>query len=412
MLIMKKISVRDLELKGRRAFVRVDFNVPLREKGGAFVVGDDRRIAASLPTLKRILESGGAVIAASHLGRPKGKRVGAFSLAPVARRLGELIGTNVSFAPDCVGDEVESMAHALAPGGVLLLENLRFHPEEEKNDAGFGGRLASLADLYVNDAFGSAHRAHASVDAAARRFETPAAGLLMEAEIDRLSHLLGAPERPYVVIVGGAKVSDKLDLLENLLDRCDTLVIGGAMAYTFLHALGHPVGDSLVEAAREMEVRDLISLAAVKGVSLLIPEDHIEARPGEKGRPTRGAAISTGWAGMDIGPKTIAAYRRECASAKTILWNGPMGKFEDPAFAAGTEAIARAVAACRGFTVVGGGDSAAAVKGFGLESSFTHISTGGGASLEFLSGKTLPGVAVLADAPGTPAGPPGTPGTR
>ena len=395
---MKKLSVGDLDLSGRRVFVRVDYNVPLSRQGGSATINDDRRIAASLPTLTTILERGGSVIAASHLGRPKGKRAPEYSLAPVARRLSQLLSRPVSFADDCVGTQAQEKAGALAPGGVLLLENLRFHPEEEKDDAAFARTLAGLADLYVNDAFGSAHRAHASVHAIAAHFQQPAAGLLMNAEVTALSRLLDAPARPFVVVVGGAKVSDKLDLLEHLIERCNALIIGGGMAYTFLSALGHDIGNSIVEKEREMEVRDLMTLCAVKGVSLILPEDHLEAKPGERGRPTAGPSVSQGYAALDIGPKSIKAFTTEIAKAKTVLWNGPMGRFEDAAFAAGTEAVAKAIASCGGFTVVGGGDSAAAVKRFGLESGFTHISTGGGASLEFLSGKTLPGVAVLADA--------------
>ncbi len=394
---MKKLSVRDLDVAGRRVFVRVDYNVPLSRQAGTSTITDDRRIAASLPTLNLILERGGSIVAASHLGRPKGKPGRDYSLAPVARRLSQLLSGPVAFAEDCVGDEAVAKAR-LAPGQVLLLENLRFHPEEEKDDAAFAQGLASLADLYVNDAFGSAHRPHASVHAIASFFQQPAAGLLMDAEVTALSRLLEAPERPFIVVVGGAKVSDKLDLLEHLIERCDALIVGGGMAYTFLSALGHDIGHSIVEKEREMEVRDLMTLCAVKGVSLLLPEDHLEAKPGEKGRPTAGPSVSGGYAALDIGPKTIRAFSSEIAAARTVLWNGPMGRFEDAPFAAGTEAVARAIASISGFTVVGGGDSAGAVKRFGLESGFSHISTGGGATLQFLSGKTLPGVAVLADA--------------
>jgi len=396
---MKKLSVRDLDVSGKRVFVRVDYNVPLDRTGTEATVTDDRRIQESLPTLRSILERGGSVVAASHLGRPKGKPDPAFSMAPVARRLEQILGAPVKFAVDSAGPRASQAAGQLRPGEVLLLENLRFQKEEEADDAGFAAALAALADLYVNDAFGSAHRAHASVHAMARQFSRPAAGLLMEKEIDALGRLLIEPARPFAVVVGGAKVSDKIDLLDHLIARCNALVIGGAMAYTFLKALGHEVGESLVEASRENEARDLMTMAAVKGVSLLLPEDHMEAKAGtrEKGRPTGSPNVSAGYVGLDIGPKTVAAFTREIGKARTILWNGPMGKFEDPSFAAGTEAIARAIASSSGFTVVGGGDSAAAVKTFQLESSFSHISTGGGASLEFLSGKTLPGVAALTD---------------
>jgi len=395
-----KLSVRDLDPRGKRVFVRVDYNVPLT-KGSSLAVADDRRITESFPTLETVFQRGGSVVAASHLGRPKGKPDPAQSLAPVAAKLSELMSRSVIFANDCVGEEASTLARALRPGDLLLLENLRFRKEEEADDADFAAKLASLADLYVNDAFGAAHRAHASVHAIARRFDRAAAGLLMEKEITSLGRLMHDPPSPFVVVVGGAKVSDKLDLLEHLIGKCNTLIVGGAMAFTFLRSLGHEVGSSLVEVEKEMQARDLLTLAAVKGVSFLLPEDHIEAKTGtrEAGRPTKGPAVSTGYMGLDIGPKTIAAYRQEIARAKSVLWNGPMGKFEESSFAAGTEAVARAIADSRAFSVVGGGDSAAAVKKFGLESSFSHISTGGGASLEFLSGKTLPGVAALSDSP-------------
>lgn len=399
---MRKLSVKDLDVRGKRVFVRVDYNVPLSGEGSNAEVTDDRRIVESLPTLRTILDGGGSIVAASHLGRPKGKPDPRYSMAPVARRLAKLAGRSVAFAADCVGEEASGLAAALEPGGILLLENLRFHKEEEANDAEFASRLAGLADMYVNDAFGSAHRGHASVHAIAKCFERAAAGLLMEKEIASLGKLLTNPARPFTVVVGGAKVSDKLDLLENLMERCNILIIGGAMAFTFLKALGHETGSSLVEPEKEMQARDLLTFAAVRGISLLLPEDHIEAKAGsnEAGRPTKGPAVSPGYMGLDIGPKTIAAFKAEIGRSKTILWNGPMGKFEDPRFATGTEAVARAIATPgSAFTVVGGGDSAAAVKQFKMEGSFSHISTGGGASLEFLSGKTLPGVAVLTDAP-------------
>lgn len=398
---MNKISVNDLQVGGKRVFVRVDYNVPLSTEGGKVTVSDDRRIVASLPTLRTILDGGGSIIAASHLGRPKGKKDPAQSLQPAAVRLGELLDLPVKFSDDCIGPGAEKMAEGLHPGEVLLLENLRFHAEETKDDTEFARQLARLADLYVNDAFGSAHRAHASVHAIASFFEQAAAGLLMGAEISKMGRLLTDPPRPFTVVVGGAKVSDKLDLLENLLSRCNSMIIGGAMAFTFLKALGHETGESLVEPSREMEARDLMTLAAVKGVSFLLPEDHMEAKAGtgEKGRPTSGPAVSPGYMGLDIGPRTVEIFHAEIKKSKSVLWNGPMGKFEEKPFAAGTEAVARAIAECGGFTVVGGGDSAAAVKKFGMTSSFSHISTGGGASLEFLSGKTLPGVAVLSDRP-------------
>ncbi len=396
---MKKLSVTDLDVSGKRVFVRVDYNVPLDRGSGEPRVADDRRITGSLPTLRSVLDRGGSVVAASHMGRPKGKPDPAQSLAPVAARLGEILGQPVAFARDCTGDEVSAQAAALRSGQVLLLENLRFHKGEEADDDGFAAALAGLADLYVNDAFGSAHRPHASVHAMARRFSRPAAGLLMDKEIRSLSRLLTEPGRPFAVVVGGAKVSDKIELLDHLLARCNILLIGGAMAFTFLKALGHDTGASLVETAREQDARDLMAMAAVKGISLLLPEDHMEAKAGtkERGRPTAGPDVSDGYAGLDIGPRTVASFTREIRKARSVLWNGPMGKFEDAGFSAGTEAVARAIGSSGGFTVVGGGDSASAIKKLGLEAGFTHISTGGGASLEFLSGKTLPGVAVLTD---------------
>jgi len=396
---MKKLSVKDLDVAGKRVFVRVDYNVPLSKGGSAVTVTDDRRIVESLPTLRTILDGGGSVVAASHLGRPKGRKDPAQSLAPVARRLSELLGRPVGFAEDCVGEATASKAGGLRPGDVLLLENLRFHKEETDDDPGFAAQLAKLADLYVNDAFGSAHRAHASVHAITKCFEKAAAGLLMDKEIGQLSRLLSSPTRPFVVVVGGAKVGDKIGLMEHLIERCNALVIGGAMAFTFLQALGHDVGDSLVDPDRVMETRDLMTLAAVKGVSMLLPEDHMERKTGttERGRPTGSPAVSPGYQGLDIGPRTVASFTAQIKEARTVLWNGPMGKFEEEGFGAGTEAIAKAIGLSGAFSVAGGGDSAAAVKKYGMESSFSHISTGGGASLEFLSGKTLPGVAVLTD---------------
>jgi phosphoglycerate kinase len=397
---MKKAAVASLDVAGKRVLVRVDYNVPLTPEG---TVADDRRIAETLPTLRSVLSRGGSVIAASHLGRPKGKRDPRCSLAPCARRLAEILGAPVAMAPDCVGEETASMARALAPGRVLLLENLRFHPEEEANDASFAAALASLADLYVNDAFGSAHRAHASVAAVCGRFPRPAAGLLMEKEIDSLSRLLEAPARPYVAVLGGAKVSDKIELIESLLARVDVLLVGGAMAYTFLKGRGVEIGASLVEADKIDLARTLEEAARGRGVKLLLPLDHVETEPGSDapGRVSPGQAVRSGAAACDIGPRTADAFGEEVARARTILWNGPLGRFEVKGFATGTRRVAQAIGEATGkgaFSVVGGGDSASAVKAFGLEGRFSHISTGGGASLEFLSGRTLPGVAALADA--------------
>jgi phosphoglycerate kinase len=397
---MKKAALASLDISGKRVFVRVDFNVPLTSDGK---VADDRRIRATVPTLQKILERGGSIVAASHLGRPKGQRKPQFSLSPCATALGEIIGRPVTMAPDCIGEETAGIARSLQPGGVLLLENLRFHPGEQANDAEFAASLATHGHLYVNDAFGSAHRAHASVAAICSHFERPAAGLLMEREIDYLSRLLASPERPYVAVMGGAKVSDKIELIENLLPRIDRLLVGGAMAYTFLKARGVQVGASLVEEEKLELARALEEKARAASVKLLLPADHVTGEPDSTSpagtTPTE--AVPQGMAGYDIGPRTAELFGEEIAGAKTILWNGPVGRFEVEGFAAGTRRVASAIAAAtnRGsLSVVGGGDSAAALKALGMESRFSHISTGGGASLEFLSGRELPGVAALADA--------------
>jgi phosphoglycerate kinase len=398
-----KLSIRDLDLKGKRVFIRVDFNVPL--KGG--VIGDDTRICASLPTIQYARDHGGTVVLASHLGRPKGKRVADMSLRPVADRLADLLGVPVLFAEDCVGDEAKKAvadAHVAPDRRVVLLENLRFHPEEEKNDPAFAKQLASLADRYVNDAFGAAHRAHASVEGITRHVERPAAGLLMEQELKYLGHVLEAPERPFVTILGGAKVSDKIDVIQNMLGKVDRLLIGGAMAYTFFKARGLPIGKSLVEDDKLQEARDILETAGAKKVPLELPVDHVvtdRIEPGSANEvlPVASAAIGDRM-GVDIGPATIKAYEAAIVDAKTVVWNGPMGVFEIEAFAAGTNAVARAVANVKGTTIIGGGDSIAAVKKAGVSDRITHISTGGGASLEFLAGRTLPGVAALEDKAG------------
>jgi phosphoglycerate kinase len=395
-MILQKLSVRDLEVSGRRVFVRVDFNVPLRNGR----VADDTRLRASLPTLRLILERGGRPVVASHLGRPKGRTVPEMSLGPVVAPLQTLVGAEVRLAPDCVGPEVEALAANPAPGRILLLENLRFHAGEEANDPAFVRALAGLADLYVNDAFGTAHRAHASVTGVAERLPHPAAGLLMAAEVEALVRLRDHPEKPYVAVLGGAKVSDKIDLIHNLMNQAGTILIGGAMAYTFLKARGVPVGNSRVEADRVEHAAAIITRAMDAGVRLHLPVDHVVAATPEAGAAaqiTDGPPIGDGLIGLDIGPQTRQAYAAEIRDARTIFWNGPLGLCEIDPYDEGTRTIARAVAAASAFSVVGGGDSIAAVNRLGLAPHFSHLSTGGGASLEFLAGVDLPGVRVLED---------------
>ena len=378
-------------LRGQRVFVRADLNVPIQDGR----VGDDTRIRATLPTLQRLLDAGARVIVASHLGRPKGKVDPKYSLAPVARRLGELLGRPVAFASDCVGATADAAVAALRDGEILLLENLRFHAEEEKNEADFAASLARLADVYVNDAFGTAHRAHASTAGMVPLVARAAAGDLMLRELEQLRRVL-APERPFLCLLGGAKVSDKLSVLGAMVERADVVAVGGAMAYTFLRAQGKPVGASLVEPDREADARRVLAAAQAAGHALLLPVDHVVAQRPEAGAPHRVAKeIPDGWLGVDIGPETAAAYAAQASRARTIFWNGPMGIFEIDAFAKGTEAVARAVAASGAHTVVGGGDSLAAVNKLGLGGRISHLSTGGGASLEFVEGRELPGVAAL-----------------
>ena len=393
-----KLSISDLDLGGKRVFIRVDFNVPI--KNG--VIGDDTRIKASLPTIEYALDKGATVILASHLGRPKGKVAPEFSLQPIVGRLSELLGRKVVFASDCIGEPAQkAVAEAQKGDKVVLLENLRFHAEEEKDDPAFAGQLASLADLYVNDAFGSAHRAHASVHAMVRAMGRGAAGFLMDKELKYLGEAVNSPVRPFVAIIGGAKVSDKIEVIENLLTKVDTLLIGGAMAYTFFKAQGLPVGKSLVENDRLDSAKDVAARAKERGVALELPLDHVVAPKLEAGAPTEVLAVTDATIGdrmgLDIGPKTAEKYAGVVKGAHTVVWNGPMGVFEIPEFAHGTEAVARAVAAVKGTTVVGGGDSISAINKVGVADQITHISTGGGASLEFLGGQELPGVAALTD---------------
>jgi phosphoglycerate kinase len=388
-------SVKDLNLSGKRVFIRVDFNVPIKDGK----ISDDTRIRASLPTIQYALDQGATVMLASHLGRPKGKPSPEYSLRPVAARLAELLGRPVTFAEDSVGEAATSAIAKAGPGGVILLENLRFHAEEEKNDAGFAGQLAALADVYVNDAFGSAHRAHASTEGIVHHIAESAAGLLMAKEVEYLGRVLEHPDRPFVAILGGAKVSDKLEVIENLIPRVDALLIGGAMAYTFFKASGVPVGKSLVEADLLDTARDVERRAKERGLRLELPTDHVVAPKLEAGAPAETLAVGDPAIGermgLDIGPRTVQSYREVIAGAETVIWNGPMGVFEIDAFANGTLEIARAVASVKGTTVIGGGDSIAAVAKAGVTDRITHISTGGGASLEFLGGRKLPGVEAL-----------------
>ena len=398
----RKKTVRDLDPAGRRVLVRVDFNVPLEGDK----VTDDTRIVAALPTLRYLLEKRARLILMSHLGRPGGKPNPKYSLRPVALRLERLLRQPVAFAADCVGPEAESKAATLADGGVLLLENLRFHPGEEQNDAGFAARLAALGDCYVNDAFGTAHRAHASTEAVTKLLKPAVAGFLMQRELDYLGRALARPERPFVAILGGAKISGKIDVIQALLGKVDRLLIGGAMMFTFLRAQGRPTGRSLVEEDRVGMARDVLAAAAARGVQLILPVDCVATTAADGTAPSWTVAVEslgTDEMGVDIGARTLQEFSRALQDARTVLWNGPMGIFEVPTFSAGTRGVAEALAqaSARGaVTVVGGGDSVAALQQTGLTERMTHVSTGGGASLEFLEGRVLPGVAALDDREG------------
>ena len=402
---MAKLSVRDLQVKGRRVLVRVDFNVPVKEVNGKIQITDDTRIRGSLPTIELLRVEGAKVILLAHFGRPKGKPNLKYSLKPVADHLAALIQPPVRFSPEVIGPEAEALSKALPDGGVLLVENVRFFPGEEANEDGFAQALAKLGDLYVNDAFGAAHRAHASTAGVAKYLPKAAMGLLMERELRYLKDELANPNRPFLVILGGAKVSDKIGVIKSLLEKADVFLIGGAMAYTFYRALGIPTGASRVEIDKVDLAQDLLALAKKRGVKFLLPVDDIEARdikPGAEHRNTpvhsSGKGITEGWLGVDIGRETIVRYRTEIAQAKTILWNGPVGVFEIRDFATGTNELATALAASGAKTIIGGGDSVTAVQQLGLGHKMTFISTGGGASLELLEGKELPGVAALTDA--------------
>ncbi|MCL2672254.1 MAG: phosphoglycerate kinase [Clostridiales bacterium] len=394
---MAKRTIEDIDVRGKRALMRVDFNVPIAEDGS---VGDDKRIVAALPTIRYLLEQGAKVILCSHLGRPKGQVDMKYSMAPVGARLAELLpDTRVWMAEDVVGESAQTAIADMQEGEIVLLENLRFHAEEEKNDPAFAKQLADLADIYVSDAFGTVHRAHAST-AGVAAYLPAVAGYLIGREVGIMGTALENPERPFVAILGGAKVADKIAIIKNLLQKCDSLLIGGGMAYTFFKAKGYEIGNSILDANSLELAKELMAEAEERGVALVLPVDDVVADrfAADAARQVVPCnAIPVGWGGMDIGPETIKLFTNVIKNAKTVIWNGPMGVFEFPAFAVGTGAIAKACAECKGTTIIGGGDSASAVKKLGYAKQMTHISTGGGASLEYLEGKVLPGIAVLND---------------
>ncbi len=395
---MNKKTIRDVNVEGKRVFVRCDFNVPLDENGK---ITDENRIQGALPTIKYLLDHGAKVVLASHLGRPKNGPEAKFSLKPVAERLNELLGGKVTMANDVIGEDAQAKVAALKNGEAVLLENVRFHKEEEKNDPEFAKKLASFADIFVNDAFGTAHRAHASTEGISHFVKTSVAGFLIEKELEVMGGALSDPKRPFVAILGGAKVSDKIGVINNLIEKVDKLVIGGAMAYTFIVAKGGKVGMSKLEADKVDLAKELLEKAKTKGVELYLPVDTViaqEFKADAESKVCETMAIPDGWEGLDIGPKTAELFAGVIKTAKTVIWNGPMGVFEFPKFAVGTKAVAQALADNpEAITIIGGGDSAAAIEQLGYADKVTHISTGGGASLEFLEGKVLPGIACLND---------------